>query len=319
MGRLSQTTKRGICIFLFLLLIVCVGVCIYLIGKKYNISTHLVATSPSVSAATNSRQLNISAVRQSSHTSFSAEEMGENFTGKLSYYGVTNVTIDINGETIPLENALKNRQITSEELFHLARTDAANGFCTEFITSHLGLSRFFYSYPKFEVMLTYDVFETASGEQKLVNEVAVCSWNYHKKVEEDHMKSTITSPSSIYREDWGLKFKVTNATPTQIEFTSIQSAGHQLGELHIISYTVQTKEGKPINSNSDFSEFTPLVISSNSNSRHTITWSPQYSTLPSGTYELTLVIQDNYEVTQVHPLNKNFTDLQTYIINFEIP
>lgn len=318
MSRLTKGTRLVICTFLLLFLMFCIGICGYQIGKKHHANENSIEASPSLSEQS-SRQLSISAVRSASSSFFPAEEMGKKFNGKLSYYGVTDVTIDINGEAIALETALKNQQVTPEELFHLARTDAANGVCTEFYTSDLGLSKFFYSYPKFELMLTYDIFEAANGEQQLINEVAVCSWNYHKKAEQGLLQSEVTSLSSIYREDWGIEFKVMSVSPSQIKLLCTQSGGQQVGELNIISYTIQKVDDADTNLNSDSIEFSPITIPSNCKSEQTIIWPTKYNTLPSGTYQLLLIIQDNYNPTQIHPLIKKYTNKQEYIIKFDIP
>lgn len=298
---------------------VCVGAGGYQLGRYHHTCEVPSETASPPSAQADSYQLNMSAVRDGSSSFFSEEELGDHFKGKLSYYGVTDVSVNINGETIPLETALKNRQITSEELFQLARADAAIGNCTEFYTSNLGLSRFFYSYPGFELMLTYDVLETASGERQLVNEVAVCSWNYHKNAEKDLLRSKITSPDSIYREDWGITFEVEGASPTRIELSCTQEDGQQIGELRVFDYSIWSNAVGGVEAKSDPSEFIPFVISRNSKSEHTVDLSQKYDALPTGSYQLILYIEDIYDGSQVHPLTKNYTDKQEFLIHFDIP
>lgn len=71
---------------------------------------------------------------------FSSEELGGNFNRGLLYRRVKDVAIEIDGEEIPLEEALAQGKIAEEALWYYGQQDARNGFCQESWGSRLGLS-----------------------------------------------------------------------------------------------------------------------------------------------------------------------------------
>ena len=77
---------------------------------------------------------------------FTAEELGIAFDGKVSYSGLSQVNIQIGDTVMPLEDALKNGEITVEALIADIRLDAEDKVCRERTASKLGLSRFIYQY-----------------------------------------------------------------------------------------------------------------------------------------------------------------------------
>ena len=181
------------------------------------------------------RQLHISLTvdedpNSTKSTKFSSSELGGNFTEGLNYMDVRDVTIEVDGEILPLESALSQNVVNEEDIFYSARTDARHGICEKVYESVLGLAHFTYFYPEYTLRLIYDVYETPDGEQHLISDIGI----YPPGFKPDTY-TTFYSDGMVYYdfEDWGLDFKVKNATSTGITFATTQSTGQQNGQLTI--------------------------------------------------------------------------------------
>ena len=62
----------------------------------------------------------------------------------------------------------------------------------------------------------------------------------------------------------------------------------------------------------------PVSLPMNGSDSFTIRWEDLYGTLPKGTYRMDLHIQDDYEKSQLHPLQEKFHDNQRYWVSFDI-
>lgn len=318
MGHQSNTRKHVVCAMLVLAIALCGIIVGLFIGKSESDSEDTVQLSSNVVA--DQQLLNLSVVSDSSSTAFSSEDINSRNGAKLYYFGVSNVTISIQGQQEKLELALYNNHISIEEITQQVRTDSRNGKCTEICISDLGLSRFFYSYPDFEVMLVYDMFETAYGDQQLINEIAICSYNYHATISPNMFHPEIVEPTSIFYEDWGLTLAIKEVSPQRISIICSHEGGQQIGELRVFSYSLWSDELGYISilANTSHLNTLPQDIPKNQSSTLEIDWTGQYGQLSSGEYQLLLYIEDNYDMSEVHPLNKNYTDKQIYKLSFEI-
>lgn len=250
-------------------------------------------------------------------TSFTAEETGGNFNQCLFYKGVTDVTIDINGITKKLEDALKDGDITEEEVFLLARMDARAGNCEESVESLHGVSHFTYHYPDFDLRLIYDVLEAPNGKQYLISDMLLYCGSDSYKIAAD---TDFTDPETGLRldtEDWGLAFELVDATDSGITVSCTQSGGQQIGQLVITDYTVYTY-GKEQLDNGNAMAYS-MEIPMDGSCQFTIDWSETYGTLASGNYRLNLWVSDNYDASQIHPLMDNFRDWYVFDVEFTIP
>ena len=94
---------------------------------------------------------------------FSPEELGNNFNQGMSYCGVTDVSISLSDGSERLEDALKNGDITEEEIFFRARQDARDGHCQETFETQHGVTFYNYHYPDYDLWLVYDVFNSPTS------------------------------------------------------------------------------------------------------------------------------------------------------------
>lgn len=262
-------------------------------------------------------------VNEDANTVFSLEETGGNFPYGVKYHRTNDVTIDLNGVSMKLEDALHDNLITEEDLFYYARKDARNGFCKQTVESNHGVSHFTFAYPEFNLRLIYDVFEAPDGEQYLISDMSI----YIPYI--DHIGYTLGAYTDFRDpetgayldwEDWGLEFEVTEASSTGISLKCTQSGGQQIGALFIDGYglgsemfIVERLDGKPYEG-----EYT-LDIQMEGSTEASIDWADVYGELPGGEYQLVLHIFDKFTESQFHPLMDDFRDWQVYSVPFTIP
>lgn len=255
---------------------------------------------------------------------FSAQELSDRGDSTIQYSGVTNVRIQLDGETMKLEDAIRESRITVDELCAYARLDAADGICREsFITEH-SLTQFIYRYDTFELVFVYDVYETPDGKQHLIKSLTICEPDGHKTSSPSYMDDTAEYPTSLDREDWGLTLTAVEATGTQLTIQTNQSGGQHFGDLVTEGYDIYFQDtGDRIVPPRGYytpEDFEPThTILQNGESSFTIDWTNVHGELPSGSYVLKLWINDVYDPSTVHPLADNFHDSQSYYIEFTIP
>ena len=255
---------------------------------------------------------------------FSAQELSDRVDSTIQYSGVTNVCIQIDGEAMKLEDAIRENRITVDELCAYARLDAADGICREsFITEH-SLTRFIYRYDTFELVFVYDVYETPDGKQHLIKSLTICEPDGHKTSSTSYMDDTAKYPTSLDREDWGFTLTAVEATGTQLTIQTNQSGGQHFGDLVTEAYDIYSQDTGdrivPARGYYTPEDFEPAhTILQNGESSFTIDWSNVHGELPSGSYVLKLWINDVYDPSTVHPLADNFYDSQSYYIEFTIP
>lgn len=246
-------------------------------------------------------------------TNIMPEQLGGNFDNKITYLDVRNVSIEIDGTSYHLEDAIRDGHISVEKIFAYARLDARNGFCIEKTRTHNGLTHFVYQYPQFDLQLTYDVYVTPDGKEHLINELYVCKNAY----------SLSTSYKPLDLEDWGVHFTVLDATPNALTLECNQSGGQQIGDLVIEYYYIENSETgiavSPLKRITNTESYQPKsAIPRNAISVITIDWTDIYGDLPEGSYLMRLRIVDKFTPEQVHPLMQDFYDLQGYDIPFII-
>lgn len=249
----------------------------------------------------------------------------------ITYLCVTNVTIDIAGTTMKLEDALQEGYISVDELIAYARQDASQGFCREVATTKNGLTAFTYYYGDFDLRHVYDVYETPDGKKQLITDILihdVRSEPVFHPVDED-------TGEFIDYEDWGLDFEITKLDPSGITVLCSQSGGQQIGALNVGTPILYRKDPNALTSQ----RVEPLTeegeVTLFTGSEH---WDPNpngfltmggekelsfdfarlFGTLPAGNYELVLQIVDLYNEEDVPPLTRNFHDEQFYTIHFSI-
>lgn len=265
------------------------------------------------------RKLNISAIvdYKIGFTNIKFKNSGDNFIGDISYYNLTDVSVNILQDSVDLEDAILEGLISLEEIFAYARLDAKAGFCSEKHESKNGLTAFIYEYPEYTLELTYDVYETPDAKQHLINDMKL----YAKGSDIHTLYTDDKTGERIDKEDWGLHFEIEQIDSTSIILICSQSGGQQIGELEIESFNIIHAENweyipklDPINS-----LFNPIAINMNSSTHFPIDWIDFYGSLESGNYYIILQIKDLYALDDVHPLTQNYYDTQYYQIPFSIP
>lgn len=90
-------------------------------------------------------------------------KVDNHYSGNISYEGVSNVCVTIDGKAIPLEQAVKEEKCSVEELIAYAQVDARLGLCTEGECTYNGLTKFTYTYPDYMLITIHDVYETPTA------------------------------------------------------------------------------------------------------------------------------------------------------------
>ena len=264
-------------------------------------------------------RLSVSFDDDADYVEYTSDELGGNFSEKLIYnFNITSVTIDIDGQSMPLNEALRDGFITEEEIFCDARLDAREGFCEETYESLNGLTNFTFAYPDYNIRLLYDIYESPSGEQRLISEMVV------------YEKDTGLAPCHLFvddetgeiydLEDWGLSFEITEVSPTGMTIRCTHSGGQQIGQLEATGYYLSSNELFLLLN--DGSESSPpmdnVVFKDDDVTEFTLDWAEPYGQLSSGEYRIMLYVHDVYDESQKHPLMRNFYDTQIYNLDFTI-
>ena len=259
-------------------------------------------------------RLRISAVENQDDAVYKLSAKGFNTNlGDVTYHHLSNVEIELDGTVMPLEDALLDGKISVPQLAAWARMDANDKFCTQIAESKNGITQFVYGYNQFDFRVVYDILEAPDGEQHLIQAAGfyppgrcpgVSSFGF---TDEDGLLLT--------RENWGLTFEVVEATPSGITFQATQSGGQQLGELHIIRYSLSSKTEEKDVGNDD----QDVILEKDSTTSVTWDWSETFGELSSGTYILSFTVCDHFDKEQVNPLMRDFHDIQSYGFAFIIP
>lgn len=250
---------------------------------------------------------------------FSAEELGGNFNRGLLYRRVKNVTIGIDGEAVPLETALAQGKITEEALLYYAQQDARKGFCQETWESRLGLSWVTFDYEDYTVVMAKDVYETPDGQQHLISAMKVHDPQNGMYLEPIY--GSYEDPETnqrIDREDWGLTFEILESTPESVTVRTTQSAGQQIGTLNIGYFHIRNDTSTYIAVDREVG-FEKIPLNMDGVTEFTIHWSETCGQLDAGNYRLAFEVIDIYEPEDVHPLMRNYYDIQAYEAEISIP
>ena len=249
----------------------------------------------------------------------------------VSYLGVDNVTIDIDGTSMKLEDALLDGDISTDELIAYARQDANLGLCREAAKSKNGLTEFTYYYGEFNLHYVYDLYETPDGRQHLITDFLI----YGAWCEPHFLYSYDETGEPIDYEDWGLSFEISKLDSSGITIECFQSGGQQMGELNvgvpILSRkdpnTLALEQVQPLTEEGEFVPFTGIkswnpdpdgFLTMGGIKELTFNFARLYGELPAGDYVISLQIVDWYNEEEVPPLVRNYHDQQWYDIEFTI-
>lgn len=273
---------------------------------------------PTEPASMEHLRLSVSYRADADSVDFTSDELSGNFSEGLCYcLNITGASIEIDGQSMPLNEALRDGFITEEEIFCNARLDAREGFCEETYESLNGLTNFTFTYPGYKLRLLYDIYECPDGEQRLISYMAV--YGRDKDLAPCHL--FIDEETGIIdREDWGLDFEVTEVSHTGLTLRCTQSGGQLIGQPEILNYSLVSHNGNNLTRNEGFEASPSLnaTLQTDDVTELTIDWTEPYGELSSGEYEVVLWIKDTYDESQKHPLMRNFYDTQIYAVRFTV-
>ena len=236
---------------------------------------------------------------------------------KVEYLGISDVTIDIDGTTRKLADALQDGSVTVDQLIADARQDAVLGFCREGVTSKNGLAEFTYYYGDYRLHYVYDVYETPDGRKHLIKDFTIynsysapVNFGYH--YDEDG--------NLIDYEDWGLTFQVSKVDSAALTVVCTQSGGQQFGTLQLNEIYLQKKnpdtlEWESLDDDTYTWERTDLTMGGTT--ELTLEFTEAHA-LPAGDYCIVMQFLDCYNPEDVPSLMRNYYDKQWYTVEFTI-
>lgn len=260
-------------------------------------------------------------------SSYAPTEFPGSGAAAVYLYGIDDVELQIGSRHFSLLSALSSGKLSSEDVVHQAFEDAAQGLCNRTEISRYGLSRYRFHYPNFELCITRDVFESATGGKYPIFSIAFYLPGEGVSSElEQYLYAEDGIMVDTRAEDWGLQFSVEEAGADHILLNATQENGQQLGTLTIQRYSIyNTAEGQRTERNlvCTIDEEEKLrqeyPIPSGAQTDISLDWEKLYGSLPSGDYELHLMIEDVYDKTQPRsPLQQNYTDIQRYVVPFHV-
>ena len=282
-------------------------------------NTSPVETIP-VSENAEEQKLHISFVHNYNSHGYIPLEQG-NYSG-VGYSAIEDVSIELGGESILLEDALTEGKITVDEIITWARQDAGRGFCTEVAKSKNGLTELFYHYGNFSLRYMYDVFESPDAGQTLVT-----NFDIYSNGAPDYSFLPIDEETGkrLDYENWGLTFEVLEANSSRITVKCTQSGGQQIGSFtvkDVWAYKITVSDAQDIESLNRLSEEPATIqgtaVTMEGETELVVDFTELYGQLDAGEYVLCLDIQDQYNQEDVHPLMRNYHDRQTYQIPFTV-
>ena len=281
----------------------------------FSIDTNAASVKPTPPEKLAERNLKISVLNYAFDGAETITLDGGNYAS-ITMYDLAEVTIDLDGQTVGLEKALRENKISGDELVALARLDAAQGVCNEVAESKNGLTEFTYHYPEFSLHHVYDVYETPDGKQHRIKELSL----YGAKNTPTYFYSFDEDGEPIDYEDWGLDFKVSEADSGKMRLTCSQSGGQQAGTLEL-ALALLFKSGEdapiePILPNGEEAAATEITM--DGVTEISFDFEKTYGKLPTGDYELTLQVKDQYEKASLSTLTRKYHDTQWYSIEFTI-
>lgn len=244
------------------------------------------------------------------------------------YWSVKDVTVQLDGTRMPLEDALCEGLVTVDDVIASAREDAAVGRCKESSQSKNGLAVFRYHYPAFNLQSLYDIYETPDGWRHRITDFSVYGIGRDPGYSIGWDEET---GDPIDYEDWGLTFAVTQLSPSGVTLECAQSGGQQFGRLNVAGLMLSRKNPdtqdwervEPLDASigadiyKAYSEITPKPeddLAMGGTKELTYDLEAMFGRLTAGEYEISLKIVDCYDEADVPPLSRNFYDVQWYTV-----
>lgn len=303
---------------------------VFFAGKRLGSMEGTAPVAEGIPEAPAERNLRIS-VTPDHNAGFTAIPLEQSNYRSIAYLAVNDVTIEIDGTAMKLEDALLEGYISVDEMIAYARKDAGMGFCREGAASKNGLTEFTYRYGDFNLRYIYDLYETPDGKQHLITDFLI----YDSRSEPHFLPVDEQTGEPIDYEDWGLRFEISKLGPSGITIKCSQSGGQQIGALHVGAFMLSkkdpnalgleqvqplTEEGEivPFTGNEQWNSDPDGFLTMGGTKELSFDLTQLYGQLPAGDYVLSLQIVDLYDEEEVSPLLRNYYDEQWYDMEFAI-
>lgn len=237
---------------------------------------------------------------------------------QIKWLNLDNVTIQIGGVSMKLEDAIQKGYSSVDQIIADARKDASLGICHEVAKSQNGLTEFFYFYPEFNLHYVYDIYETPDGKKHLIVDFLI----YETGSEPNFTYTWNENGEPIDYEDWGLCFDISEVNASSISIFCSQCGGQQFGELYVETSWLQKKNPntlelvQPLDLEQDPIPTTKLAMEGTT--ELSVDFATLYGNLPTGNYVLALEIIDRYDKEEIPSLMRKYHDSQWYYLEFTI-
>ena len=301
--------NRKYLMIICMLLILAVGLCAgFFAGTNYE-ATHK-----------NDLRLTVT-VDEETYTEFTEEDLGGNFH-ELTYFELSDVSIQIGRKTMKLEEAIRDGYVTVEQIVAQAQEDARTKECFLYYDKIRGLTVYRYSYyDQYDIRVIYDVFECSDGEQYHISDVMITPHRRSADVFSNWRSIVVDDsgePIDLLREDWGLEFTAIEASPTGITLNYSQWGGMAVGDLVVKWIHIYDSTETMVDSTLSWTQ-DPMPITANTfHGELYINWEDYCGALPAGEYTLLLYVEDVYSEGEIHPLIRKYCDDQYFTVSFTV-
>lgn len=279
------------------------------------------------------QRLLISAVTDTeSSATITAEDLNGNYDGNLKFSNVKDVTITLDDKSYALEDAIADGLITVEEIEAYARIDARNGFCKKIADSRNGVTHFIYRYYGVcDLYFTHDIYETPDGSNPVITYFSVSNNNgldnsFYTGV--NTLYNVFEENYPIDMEDWKLEFEISDASSTgftllvhQTDYPSKHNGSQHVGQLQLVCFELfnLNNETEPYLYHFN-SEECPIVPGTTNSFQINFADTEGFpDELPSGSYRIFLYVNDEFDEADVHPLMRDYHQIQGYWVSFDVP
>ncbi len=239
-------------------------------------------------------------------------KVDNHYSGNISYEGVSNVCVTIDGKAIPLEQAVKEEKCSVEELIAYAQVDARLGLCTEGECTYNGLTKFTYTYPDYMLITIHDVYETPNGTNYTINYFTVTTPQELTPAPIGY--TDMRTRQYLDLEDWGITFTPTEVTETGILLETTQQGGQNFGDLYLKDFYLVSEPDQ------EYLGETLVILSIPVTMDGTGTIELDWNqTMPAGDYTLVVRLEEVYYKDEMPSLMRNYHDTQQYLIPITIP
>lgn len=305
-------------------ILICLILCFIIYSVFFAEQIDMMKSLASTESSSQNLYIDVTIDKKAGTTIIPLDQPSEGCT-EIVYRGLSDVTISIDGTSLKLEDAIREKYISIDQIISAARMDATTGFCKEIAKSQNSLTKFVYQYPDFDLIYIHDIYETPTG-QHLISEFSVYATGIYQfsSTNQNTYRNESTGKPIDY-EYWGLNFTVTEVDSDNITLQCTQARGQQIGKLCAEFYCVAERHIGDSDSiietrlETSFAELVPnFYINMEDTTEITIDFASVYGGLPTGDYALYFLIRDEYNKDTVHPLMRNYYDQQLFDVPFTI-